>query len=84
MSRTDFSYINYGVSEKDWNWIQEKNLEHLNSNPVCEICRNNPSVRITGLGTIKACCEECNENIYKQIEEDIKLSRLVDEEYRGY
>lgn len=83
MSRTDLSYINYGVSEKLWNQIQEFNLERLKSNPICEICKSNPSVRITGLGRVMSCCEECNEDIYRRIEEDTKLSQKVNYEL-GY
>lgn len=83
MSRTDLSYINYGVPEEAWNWIQEQNRLRLEQNPICEICNGRPSTRITGLGRVMACCHECNENIYKQIDEDIRLSQKINYEL-GY
>lgn len=81
--RTDLAYRNYGVEEKAWAWIQEQNKLRLEQNPICEICKDKPSTRITGLGAVKACCYECNENIYKQIDEDIKLSQKINYEL-GY
>lgn len=83
MSRTDLAYINYGVPKKAWEWIQEEHDKRLKANPICEICRTNNSTRITGLGTVMACCETCNDNIYKAIEEDIKLSQKINFEL-GY
>lgn len=28
-------------------------------NPVCEVCKQHPSVRINRWGTIRACCTNC-------------------------
>lgn len=83
MSRTDFYNSNYGLPEKTWTWIQEQNNLRLLNNPICEICKVEKSTRVTGLGTLRACCERCNNNIYKQIDEDIELTQKVNHEL-GY
>lgn len=67
--RTDFYSTNYGLSENSWKWICEQNAKQLKDFPICQICNNSLSTGITGLGRPFACCESCNNNIYKQIEE---------------
>ena len=83
MSRTDLAYINYGIPSKLFERLLEQDKKLVQHNPICQICKENPSTRVTGLGTLKACCETCNDNIYKAIEEDIKLSQKVNFEL-GY
>ena len=83
MSRTDLSYINYGLPEAAFNWILEQNEARIKSHPTCEICKEQLSTRVTGLGTVKACCNDCNEEIYRRIDEDIELSNKISEEYYG-
>lgn len=79
--RTDLAYRNYGISEEAFRKIKEVNQNRLKDNTVCEICRINKSTRITGLGTLRACCEQCNNSIYEQIEEDIRIKQEVHKEY---
>ena len=82
--RTDLSYTNYGVSKEAWEWLQAQNRKQLDENPVCQICHKKASVRITGLGTPLACCEKCNDDIYRQIDEQRILEESLDEEYPRY
>ena len=70
--RTDFYLNNYGLSEISWKWICEQNEKQLKEFPICQLCNKNTSVRITGLGRFLACCEDCNDNIYKRIDESLK------------
>ena len=45
------------------------NRSHVEANPVCEVCGENPSVQITQFGPIKAACEGCLESERKAFEE---------------
>lgn len=70
----DLAYVNYGHSDKVWEWMQERNKEHMLANPICEICRDRPSVRITPVGTLKASCLECIADIRKMLADDLARS----------
>jgi len=64
----DMVYHNYGQPPKVWEKMQDDYRKHLEKNPICEICKNNPSVRITPLGKIKAACLNCVEQQRKELE----------------
>ena len=75
----DLAYINYGHTEEVWQKLQDYNRKHMEGHPVCEICHNRPSVRITPVGTLKAACLECIADIYRLLDEDLAES-LADQD----
>lgn len=71
MGDVDLAYINYGHSDEVWQKLQEFNKKHMEEHPVCEICHERPSVRITPVGTLKASCLECIADIHRMLDEDL-------------
>lgn len=69
MSEVDLVTINYGLRPNTWHKLQEFYKEHLAMNPVCEICKCSPSDRITPVGTVKAACYKCIEQMRKELGE---------------
>lgn len=43
--------------------------QYVKDNPICEICKKNPSIRINRWGTIKASCQSCLEEEYRSFVE---------------
>lgn len=66
---TDMVKYNYQSSDEMWQKLQQVYTQHLNSNPICEICQVAKSVRITPLGKIRAACMECIDNLRIQMKE---------------
>lgn len=53
--------------------------QHVIDHPICEICKTNPSVRITRWGRIQAACEECLEKELAAFNEFCKQEEEYDE-----
>lgn len=80
----DMVMCNYGLSKEAWEKLQKVYKDHLDAHPVCELCRDRPSVRITPLGTILASCKECIDKQRQEMIEEYEREHKWDEEYGEY
>ncbi len=77
--RTDFAMVNYGLPPQAWASVQELDARHLADHPTCEVCKASPSVRITPLGTLRAACLLCCEDIWAEVECDVQRRQAMKE-----
>lgn len=49
------------------------------ANPVCEVCRVAPSVRVNRWGALRACCQNCLDEELRRFEEWCAENRDRDE-----
>ena len=57
--------------------------EYVKEHSICEICKENPSIRINRWGTIKAACQSCLNQEYESFLQQ-NQSYLDDEEEYEY
>lgn len=79
----DLAYTNYGMDEQQWNDHITRMDKHLADNPICQMCKEKPSVRITPVGTLYAACEDCLDGIDRELQAAREESRReIEEENR--
>lgn len=62
------------VADKVYMEFANKFHQFVVDNPICQVCKLNPSIRINRWGKVKACCEQCLIREYNDFIERTKES----------
>lgn len=81
MGNTDMQYTNFGLSPKAWQQMQDFYNKRMEGHPMCEICKRNPTTRVTPLGDVRACCQQCCQDIWDELRREVELDRECEEKY---